>query len=118
MLLKRNKVFKWEINLHIQGKGNKNFFICFVITMFDKISTRQKLLRYRLTLFLLRIGLIILVLVNDKGRVFFFRDAHVVAGIILLHDVPRPRVQQNRVFVELGQLSRSNANQSNTVSDV
>lgn len=41
-------------------------------------------------------------LVGDRERrVLLLRDAHVVARVALLHDVPRARVQQDRVLVEL-----------------
>lgn len=53
------------------------------------------------------IGALVLVLVHHKGRVLLLGDAHVVAGVILLHDVPRPGIEQYRFLVELGQLRGS-----------
>lgn len=70
-----------------------------------------------LTFLLLRIELVILVLMDDEGRVLLLSDAHVVARIVLLHDVPWSRIQQNRVLVKLWQLGRTDTDQSHSVSD-
>lgn len=53
---------------------------------------------------------------HNERRVLLLGDAHVVARVVLLHDVPRSRIQQNRLFVELGQLRRSHSNQCDAIS--
>ena len=51
-----------------------------------------------------------------KSAVFLLRYAHVEADVRLAHDVPGPRVEQDRVFVEFGQLRRPHAHQRHTES--
>lgn len=55
----------------------------------------------KLTLFRRLVGTLGLILVHHKGRVFLLGDAHVVAGVVLFHDMSRARIQQNRLLVEL-----------------
>lgn len=56
-------------------------------------------------------------LVGDaEGGVLLFGDAHVVAGVALLHDVPGAGVEEDGVLVELGQLGRSNTDEGDSVS--
>lgn len=69
-----------------------------------------------LTFFRLRIQLTILILMSYERRVFFFRYAHVVASIVLLHYVSWSWIQQNCFLIELWQLCWSYANQSNAIS--
>lgn len=54
---------------------------------------------------------------HAERRVLLLGDAHVVAGVALLHDVPGAGVQQDGVLVELGQLGGPDAHQRHAVSE-
>jgi hypothetical protein len=69
----------------------------------------------------LRGGVVVVALLlvrHRERRVLLFGDAHVVAGVALLHDVPRTRVQQDGVLVELGQLGGTHPHQGHPVPAV
>lgn len=65
----------------------------------------------------LRRGIVVVRLLIGDGerRILLFRNAHVVARIALLHDVPGARIQQDGVLVKLRQLGGSNTHQSHSV---
>lgn len=56
-----------------------------------------------------------LILINDKCRILLLGDAHIIARVILFHNVPGSWIQQYGILIELRQLGRTYAHQSNTV---
>lgn len=56
-----------------------------------------------------------LILINDKCRILLLGNAHIIARVILFHDVPGSRIQQYGVLIEFRQLGRTHAHQSDTV---
>ena len=61
------------------------------------------------------VGSALLLIGHHEGRVLLLGDAHVVAGVRRLHDVSRPRVQEDGLLVELGQLGRPHGHQRHAV---
>ena len=79
---------------------------------------RSLLLRrddHRLSGSIIVVALLLLVGHRER-RVLLLGDAHVVARVALLHDVSRPRVQQDGVLVELGQFCGTHSYQRDSVS--
>lgn len=57
-----------------------------------------------------------LILINDKCGILLLGDAHIIARVILFHNVPRPGIQQNGILVEFRQLRRTHAHQGHSIS--
>lgn len=57
-----------------------------------------------------------LILINDECGILLLGDAHVIARVILFHNVPGSWIQQNGVLVEFRQFCRTHAHQSHSIS--
>lgn len=92
-----SRLYSENVALELSGGHNGQLFIHLYLTFLRRIRRRR------------------LILIDDERRVLLLGDAHVVAGVVLLHYVPRSGIEQYRFLVEFGQFGGSHADKSDAI---